>query len=290
MIEHAHFRDYDRTGWHPLSGAPAHIRAAVNRRRSASGLDPILGHDELLELERRVDRVRLEALAIARGPGVWIDPQSRLAPKGMTPAGNGLYPAGGTAASKSPAAIPRSTDYRTTVLLVVGHGLARGHGSPGTIGKRIDRNAYGTAASLNSEAGWTLKDGHGGFMLSMAGPALRAVESDLVPLLVQWVPDLARADHREMVRRIEKGERAVSANYIVEERRTMRLPEPTDVVLRARLLHVALLPAEDDPAFPAAFATVFRERPDTPAELRRQVAEVEKAARWRSTQAEGSGR
>lgn len=290
MIEHAHFRDHDRTGWHPLSGAPAHIRAAVNRKRSAAGLDPILGREELLELERRVDRVRAEAMALARGPAVWIDPQSRLAPKGVAPAGNGLFPAGGMAASKSPAAIPRTTDYRTTVLLVVGHGLARGHGSPGTIGKRIDRGAYGSADQLNGEPGWTLRDGHDGGIVALAGPALRAVASDVVPLVVQWTPDMVRADHRAMVERIEKGERGVSANYIVEERRTMRLPEPTDVILRGRLVHVALLPAGDAPAFPAAFATVFRMRPDTPAELRRQLAEVEKAARWRANQAEGSGR
>jgi len=275
VIERANITEYGTMGRHPLSGAPAHIRAAANRHRVASGLDPILGVDELRDLERRIDGVRAEALTRAGGPGVWIDPSSRLARKGA-------------GASKSSAVVP--TEYRTTVLLVVGHGLARGHGSPGTIGKRIDRNAYGSADQLNGEPGWTLRDGHDGGIVALAGPALRAVASDVVPLVVQWTPDMARADHRAMVERIEKGERGVSANYIVEERRTMRLPEPTDVILRGRLVHVALLPAGDDPAFPAAFATVFRMRPDTPAELRRQLAEVEKAARWRANQAEGSGR
>ena len=275
VIERANITEYGTMGRHPLSGAPAHIRAAANRHRVASGLDPILGVDELRDLERRIDGVRAEALTRAGGPGVWIDPSSRLARKGA-------------GASRSPAVVP--TEYRSTVLIVVGHGLARGHGSPGTIGKRIDRGAYGSAEQLNGEPGWTLKDGHDGFMLSMAGPALRAIPSDTVPLIVQWTPDMTRADHRAVLERIEKGERGVSANYLVEERRTMRLPQPTDVILRARLIHVALLPADEDPAFPAAFASVYRMRPNTPAELRRQVAEVEKAAQWRANQAERDGR
>lgn len=290
MIEHANFRDHDRPGWHPLSGAPAHIRAAVNKRRSAAGLGPILGPEELRELERRIDAVRVDALARASGTGVWIDPQSRLAPKGVAPASNGYYPFGDLARSKSPPVLDRPTTYSTTVLLVVGHGLARGHGVPGTIGKRIDRNAYGSAAELNASPGWMLRHGHDGEMLAVRGPALRAVESDVVPLIARWTPDLNRAAHRDIVRRIEAGERGVSANYIAHERRTMRLPAPTDVVLRARLVHIAILPAGEEPAFPGAFATVYRHRPDTADELARQVAEVEKSARWRSSEAEWSGR
>lgn len=291
MIERAHLRDHDGIERHPLSGAPPRIRAIANRKRAAAGLSPILSADELLEVEARVARMEAEALAATRGPAIWIDPASRLAPKGVAPAANGYFPVG--RGTWSPAATPArrsTTNYRTTVLLVVGHGLARGHGSPGTIGKRLDKNVYGTADELNVSPGWTLRAGHHGGILAMAGPALRAVESDVVPLVAQWVPDMTRSDHVAAVRRIEAGERGVSANYVVADRRVMRLPEPVDVVLTARLVHLALLPADDDPAFPAAFATVFRSRPDTPNELRRQLAEVEKAARWRAAEAERVGR
>lgn len=289
MIEKANLRDERRTGWHPLAGAPARILASVNRKRAAAGLDRIMSRDELLEAEARDVVAHAQAAAAASGTAVWIDPQSRLAPRDVRPAANGLFPVRANGRMGTSLA-RRSTTYQTSVLLVVGHGLARGHGTPGTIGKRIDRRAYGSADELNASPGWTLRAGHAGELLAVAGPALRAIPSDVVPLLVRWKLDEGRRDHADLVRRIEAGERGVSANYIVSDRRTMRLPGPTDVVLAARLVHVALLPAGEDPAFPAAFATVFRNRPDTPDELRRQVAQVEAAARWRAAEAERVGR
>jgi hypothetical protein len=289
MIERASLHDDGRPGWHPLSGAPEHILRSANRRRSAAGLAPVPSRAELLAIDDMLAAATAAATATAAGPAVWIDPGSRLARVPGRPAGARLLPAGGdhrigTSATRS------ATTWRTTVLLVVGHGLARGHGSPGTIGKRIDRGAYGQADALNGEIGWTLKDGHDGFIVALAGPALRAVRSDVVPLLVQWTPDMTRPHHLELVRRIEAGASGVSAKYVVDDRRVMRLPDPTDVVMRARLTHVAILPAGDDPAFPGAFARVFRHRPDTADELRRQVAEVERNARWLADEAERAGR
>lgn len=263
MIEHASLREHGAL--HPAARAPLHIRQAINRARRQAGLPPILGlEDRIAVADPRRDP--------DNGPCVWVDPAGRLGRLA------GALSRGGR--------IQEPVAYRTSVLLVAGFGLARGHGSPGTVGKRIDRRAFGTADALNASPGWMLKDGHDGAMLSMAGPALRAVASDVLPLVVRWYPDMARADHVALVRRIEAGERAVSARYLTEDRRTMSLPQATDVILRAKLLHVAVLPAGEEAAFPSAFATVHRLRPDTAEELRRQIAAAEKAAAWRATAAD----
>jgi hypothetical protein len=253
---------------HPAANAPPAILRRLNERRAEMGLPRILSAEQRAVIDSRIDDIMRGASSAApvapkRGP-VWID------------------------GTKTPSRSTRpTTTYRTTVLLTVGHGLARGHSGPGTVGKRIAHDAYGTAEQLNADRGWILtKDGHGGPFVAMAGPALRAIPSNVVPLVVQWVPDMTRAAHRDLVARIEAGERGVSANYVVEDRRVMKLPEPTEVVTRARLVHVALLPTGDDPAFPGARATVFRHRPDTADELARQVAEVEAAAKWLATQAD----
>jgi hypothetical protein len=267
-IERAAIREAFAMIDHPAANAPPAILRRINQRRAELRLPPILSAEHRELVNSRIDDILKGASSAApvapkRGP-VWID------------------------GTKTPSRSTRpTTTYQTIVLLTVGHGLARGHSGPGTVGKRIARDAYGTADQLNADRGWILtKDGHGGPYVAMAGPALRAIPSKLVPLLVQWVPDMTRPDHRDLVARIEAGERGVSANYIVEDRRFMKLPEPTEVVTRARLLHVALLPAGDDPAFPGARATVFRHRPDTADELARQVAEVEEAARWHANQDE----
>jgi hypothetical protein len=266
-IERAAIREALGMIEHPAANAPPAILRRLNERRAEMGLPRILSAGERAVIDSRIDDILRDASPAAtaapkRGP-VWID------------------------LTKTPSRSTRpTTDYRTTVLLTVGHGLARGHGGPGTAGKRIARDAYGTPDQLNAEAGWILRDGHDGALVAIAGPALRAVPSKVVPLVVQWMPDMSRDDHRELVRRIEAGERGVSANYVVEERRLMKLPEPTEVVTRARLVHVALLPAGDDAAFPGARATVFRRRPDTADELARQVAEVEAAAKWHASEAD----
>lgn len=256
-MEFAHVHEPD--GRHPVARAPLHIRQAVARARRRAGLPPIPG------LEDRVIADRRDPDA---GPCVWADPAGQLGwLAGPPPHGGRRH-------------VP--VTYQTSVLLAAGYGLARGHGGTGTCGKRIDRDAFGSPDSLNRSPGWSLRDGHHGLPVSFAGPALRAVASGTVPLLVQWIPDLSKSDHRELVRRIESGERGVSASYIVRDRRVMSLPQATDVVLRATLLHVAVLPSGEEPAFPSAAAFVFRERPDTADELRAQVAAVEKSVRWRA--------
>lgn len=254
-----------RDGFHPALRAPHRIRQAIARARRQAGLPPIHGLEDRVVADPRHDP--------DIGPRVWADPAGQL---GWLA---GLPPHGGH--RQAP------VTYRTSVLLAAGYGLARGHGATGTCGKRIDRRAFGSPDELNASPGWSLKrDGHNGDLVAFAGPALRAVASDEVPLLVRWLPDLNRSDHRELVRRIEAGEKNVSASYIARDRRVMRLPQATDIVLRATLLHVAVLPNGVDPAFPSATAFVFRERPDTADELRAQVAAVEKAVRWRAAVAD----
>lgn len=260
MIERANLRDDPRPDWHPLAGAPARIRAAANRQRAAAGLDPILSRDELLEVEARIARGRAAASASARGPGVWIDPRSRIAPRDARPAANGYY---------------RAADYSppvTRVLLATYGGTARrveGRELP----ERIVRGAFGSAEQLNAEPGWALRDRHGGPILALAipgKPALRAVAIDPC-LILEWIPDMTRSDHADAVRRIEAG-LACSLCWTKTER---LVRDGVELVARARLLHVALEPSG---AYPGAIVRAYRDRPGSAAERRRQIAEIATAS------------
>lgn len=170
----------------------------------------------------------------------------------------------------------------TRVVIAAAPGEApaayRDHGLP----EIVKHDAFGTAAELNAARGWTLNRGHEGEALAMASPdraTLRAIDSD-VGLLVEWIPDLSRADHRQVVDEIEAGHNAASVRRLDHDVRKHRLPYPTRVVLRATLAHLALLgPGRPTGAYPAARATVFRDCPTGEAELARQVAAVVSATK-----------
>ena len=245
-----------RPGWHPITGAPPHIRAAVNRRRAASGLPAIPSPEDLIAAEERALRLLALADATPQGPGVWIDPKSRIAPRGVRPAANGYF---------------RASDYAppvTRVILACYGGTARrveGRDLP----ERIVRGAFGAVATLNAEPGWMLKDRHDGSMLAVAvpgRPALRAVAIEPC-LVVEWIPDLTRPDHVDAVRSVEAGT-ACSLCWTKAER---LVRDGVELVTSARLLHVALEPKG---AYPGALTRVFRDCPGNEAERRRQIRDT----------------
>jgi hypothetical protein len=246
-----------------VSHAPAWVRRAINARRVELGLEPVLAAAELQAVYQAAD----QALAAARA-------------RATRDAAGVIRAAGQAAASSgaSPRATPTAAATITRVLLAVGYGLARCKADGLVCGEWMARGAFGTPAELNSGRCWSLVDGHRGPMIATVGSRLRAIRSRHVPLMIEWIPQLTLPEHIEIVARIEAGHTGVSAESIKWSCRTTRLPEPTRVVDRAGLIHVALLTRPEEPAFPGARALVFRDRPDTADELRRQVAEAEGTA------------
>lgn len=275
MIERAITTYDDRRGVDAtvatIARAPAHIRAGINRARAARGLPVVLGAAESARIARADQLVREAAARQAIEPvRAWIDPGSSLAPRGVKPPARGLWD---------------WNDIRTvTRVLVVGDcGIARCKATAGTVGEYVARGAYGSAAWINSMRSWCLVDGgHDGPAIEWAGASLRAIDCADVPLLVEWLPDMKIASHRAAVERIAAGHNAVSLRSVVRETRVQQLPLPTQVVLKAGLVHVALLDETRQAAYPGALAMLYRDKPATATELARQVKATLAASRSRA--------
>jgi hypothetical protein len=255
-----------------IARAPAHIRARINRTRAARGLPTVLGLAESRDLEIEVDELRRAAArqALQRGPGVWIDPKSKIAPRNGRPPAGGLYNA-------------EAVRTITRVILIGDGGIATAKRDHEVVGEYVRAGAYGTAAELNERRLWTLVDGsHDGPAIEWAGPRLRALPTDRVPLLVEWLPDMKDPAHRAAVERIAAGENHVSLRSAIREATVGRIPQPTRIIKRATLLHVALLGGDRRAAYPGALAIVFRDKPAGAAELARQVEIAVAASRRRS--------
>lgn len=241
-----------------LRNAPAWVIDRVNVARARCGL-PQIGNARQDDHRESVPSVR------------W-DPASK-----HRPAGAALTVSGGAAGSTRGRQLTR-------VMLVCAYGTARAADIRRRRPESIMRDAFGTADELNRDRGLGITAGHGGAYLAFVGPALRALDSD-VGLILSWLPDMSRVDHRQAVEAIERGELAASVNMIVRERSTLPIGQTTDLVKRAKLLNVALVP---NPAYRGAVAKVFRNSWEHDAgELRKQIDAVIGQARFAERAARG---
>jgi hypothetical protein len=246
MIERAVVRSARAGDYHPAARAPRHIRERINEARRACGLPPVLAAEERLAVAGPVHDAT---------PGVWVDPASPIAPRSGRKHGNGYWPASAIA----------STITRVWMTPEAGTAPARSTGRDRD--ERIVRGAFGLADDLNRSPGWLLRDGHGGPLLAVAGPRLRAVDT-AVGLAIEWLPDPSRSDHAEVLRRIEAGAMMCSLTFTKAERLISR---GVDLVTRGRLLGLAIVKSG---AYRGAIAKVYRDRPAGPIERQRQIVEV----------------
>jgi hypothetical protein len=257
-MERAVVRGDFGSDYHPAARAPQSIRRKINEARRACGLPPVLAADERLASRERL-LANVEAAPVRDAtPGVWIDPRSPIAPRSGRKHGNGYWPASAIV----------STITRVWMTPEAGTAPARSTGRARD--ERIVRGAFGLADELNHSPGWLLRDGHGGPLLAVAGPRLRAVDT-AVGLAVEWLPDPSRSDLAAVLRRIEAGAMC-SLHFAKAERLVSR---GVDLVTRGRLLGLAIVASG---AYPGAIAKVYRDRPAGPIERQRQIAEVVAAA------------
>jgi hypothetical protein len=238
-----------------LRNAPPAIRLAVNRSRVAAGLSPVLSASRSLALLQAAGRARAAA---------------ELAEIGRPSSTSRTTPPARPAPSRGPLV--------TRVLMTLTEGDADAAAVGRQLPEAIDPSAFGAAASLGP--GWTLRAGHNGPLLAVAGPRLRAHDTP-AGLVIEWLPDVALPWAADAVRAIESGKSGVSVLMRDAERKLARLPRLVEVVNRARLIHVALLTDGERPAHPGARAKVYRMvRRDDPDVLRRQLAAAVDNARW----------
>jgi hypothetical protein len=252
MIEHATVHERgERAIEATLRHAPTWAVASVNRARQRAGLPAITS---TIDRDDHGGGGRL---------GVWWDPDSPHRPRG-----------GGLAVATRAAGTPATIDR---VLIVAAYGdAAVGRQYRETIALR----AFGPAEQLNREIGWGIvAPCHDGNYIAFGGrPGLRAHDTD-VGLVLEWTVDPTRAAHAQAIRMIEAGAGA-SVAMKVQERGRLDLPEPIEVVRRARLLHVALT---HRPAYAGAVAMIFRDCPWGDFRLlREQLAAVARRARDRA--------
>jgi hypothetical protein len=243
-----------------LHQVPARIRQAIDRARLRRGLPALVD-----ARDRDRDRDRTADFTDPGACGVWIDPASRIAPKGKPPA-RGMWPA---------TALPRLVT-RAVIIAHGGDAPAWATGEP--TAERIMPGAFGTTAELNRSPGWSLRVGHdtkAGPALSYAGAKgctrLRAIDCRAGWLAVDWIPDMSRPDHLEALRMIEAGAEP-SVAFLPDRRQQAN---GRSVVTKGTLLHIALV---REGCYPGAKCAVFRDRPDGAAELQRQLDIVLDAA------------
>jgi hypothetical protein len=130
--------------------------------------------------------------------------------------------------------------------------------------EQFERTAWDLDRLNSPCATWDVRVNHDGKPINAAlGGRLRAEIDPYVGLVVSWQPDMANAAARAAVEMIEDGHNAVSVQFRrlkVRQDRNLR-GELFDVVERAQLMHVALLPPGTPPAYKRASAWVFRSPP-----------------------------
>lgn len=255
MIQFASLRQADAYAEAAVANAPPHIRAAINRERATRGLSPLLSKSQRFDLEKKLAATAAAAYGAAAG-----------------------RPARPAAVRAAPPV------YIDRVLAVVGYGLARGSDIGRDFDELIDKRAFGTADELNSEVGWAIKFGHEaapGSLLALRGDRLRAHDSE-IGLIVEWEPDPSKPWHRDLFRRIENGATGCSPAFEHSERdrRFSRLPHWVTVVMKARLMHLAIGLPRDGGAHRGCVAKAFRARKGNRDDLARDIAALVKAAQF----------
>lgn len=253
--QYASLRHADTYAELAVANAPPHIRAAINRERVTRGLAPLLTKAQRFDLEKQLAATTAAAYRVAAG-----------------------RPARPAAVRSAP---PVFVDR---VLAVVGYGFARAGDIGRAFDEIIDRRAFGTADELNAQSGWAIKDGHEAApcsLLALRGDRLRAHDSE-IGVVLEWEPDPSKPWHREVFRRIEAGAIGCSPAFESTERdrRYSRLPHLCTVVMRARLMHLAIGLPRDGGAHRGTVARTFRARKGHAGDLARDIAAIVDAAKF----------
>jgi hypothetical protein len=249
VVEHASEDRATAAVARSLQYAPPRIRARVNEARRRRGLPEIA-------------TPRPEPT----GPGVWIADRATGTIRPVT-SGSPRSPAR-PAASRGSAVVER-------VILLPAPSFADAPArsiARALLPETISPTAFGTAAELNADRSLDLRLGHHGPRLALVGGGMRFHDTPH-GIAVEWIFDPRMPMAREAREAIRRG--AVSVAMKIAESRTIRLPRPTTLVTRARLLHVAILGDDDYAAYPAAVAKMFPgSRAGDAAQVREQIAAV----------------
>jgi hypothetical protein len=273
-----HHRGQDAYAAATIARAPAWARRSINAARVRRGLPVVLGPAEGLELEAEVARARRAAASRAIGARPTRSP-SLPATGRRLPATRRPNPP----ATKSRATTPTKTITR--VMLTAGGGLGRWEGQ--ALREWIERGAFGSADEINARGFSLVADHHDGPRVAVSGRALRVISTDhpRARLVVEWIPDLGDPAHRRLLSRIESGTDQVSMRSLHHDVGIHRIPRAARVVKRATLAHLCLLEPGRQAAYPGSVARVFRDKPDTVAELTRQIGIVTTASSNRASAA-----
>jgi hypothetical protein len=259
-----------------IARTPTHIRAEINRVRATRGLPVVLSTRDYEQLaEARVAAEATAQVAEARRSGVWLDQGGRL-----LAAGSPAKPARPASRSTAPARV--LLPYR--VVIVPAYGDA-GHG----FREHVAPDAFGNAAALNASPSWSLRHGHRGPTLQLAGHRLRAVDSSAGPIIV-WEPDPRAPMTPDVVQAFERsinGTMPVSVGMTIKRSRPSRIVRGTMMITEACLGHVAILfDADDRPVYGSALAMFRRSQwADDKADLDAHIAAAIAEARFRNRQA-----
>jgi len=252
-----------------IARAPADIRAKINQRRAQMGLEPVISVAALARIDARL--LQAERELVAREQLAAKPTTSRPAPARRTPPASGIVN------------VHKVERKVTRVLFALNVGLGDIEPVRGARKEWTLRDAFGSAASLNTGRAWHLvDDGHQGRAIEWVGERLRAIDSDDVPLLVEWLPNLALPAHRQAVDRLAAGAGVSTMLIPFGPDRIANLTTPTRVLARSGLVHIAILRRNERAAYPGACAMIFRDKPDTLAERARQVKAITTESRRRS--------
>jgi hypothetical protein len=260
VVEHASEDRATAAVTRSLRYAPPHIRRSVNRARRRSGL------------------AELHFPSATPDVGVWVRDRATGRITSAMPTAS-RSPARPTTPRATPRPVPAVVE-RVLILPCPSFADAPARNVRSAFDETIAPTAFGTAAELNRDDRWDLRLGHHGPRLALPGPSLRAHDTPH-GIAIEWIFDPNMPMAREAREAIRRG--AASVAMIDMQTRTIRLPEPTTLVTRARLMHVALLPDNQQPAHPAATAMIFPgSRPGDARQFLEQLDSVVRESKFRN--------
>lgn len=244
-----------------IARAPAHIRAGINAIRQRRGLAPVMSAGQ---------RDRASAAHAALDSII---------------AGGRRDPV--LAWAKKPTHPVRSRSKCSRIVIVPCYGTATARAIGGPRGEHFSPKAFGTAADVNGRP-FELIDGHGGPVLATSGPALRAFDSEVGPVIV-WTPDSSDDGIEKAFRALvaRGGCCPVSVEFKALAKRPSVVDRGADLITSAVLDAVALVTDErQTAAYPGAIAMLRTEqRRHDPLSLKRHIDAAVAEARRRAYQA-----